>query len=80
LPRLAQNLLYSAPPDAKSLGFYWPRSIWFIHDPSLNRRSSPITEDFIWPAPPRFSPEALKSLIKGYYSVRKPCAVQAPCC
>jgi hypothetical protein len=23
----------------KSLGFHWPRPIWFMHDPSLDRRS-----------------------------------------
>jgi hypothetical protein len=27
--------------NAKSLGFHWPRWAWFMHDPSLDRRSLP---------------------------------------
>jgi hypothetical protein len=35
---LDQNLLHCTSRDAKSLGFHWPRWVWFMNDPSLDRR------------------------------------------
>jgi hypothetical protein len=41
-----QNLLHCTSGDAKSLGFHWPRWVWFMHDPSLDRRSLPSRPDW----------------------------------